>query len=302
MRVFDKFKLWYNCKTTGRMEDYEMYKKQLEQNKSNINLYTKSLNEAQEKFDKIKLSCFKDSREYINAKNEVNRWKYNLDESKLVSKFIRPNSNQDIDYRNNQYENFSNNLRSVLSDNLDLRFHGTPIYFAEQIIKTGKIASTADRYDGYIKSTDMVGEISVSDKENLETTIHLFSDIAAYNRSLPCGCIFALLPSKKDNEMYGLNLMHSVDLKENPKQLFGIFTTPENINQVKKWMDEGELNSDLVHTFEEFLEVVKLESNKIKNQLVVDSETLKDNKDSIDNIIMKNRDEKQQQDYSEIEK
>ncbi len=30
MKTFDKFKLWYDCKTSGRMEDYTDYKEQIE--------------------------------------------------------------------------------------------------------------------------------------------------------------------------------------------------------------------------------------------------------------------------------
>lgn len=114
-----------------------------------------------------------------------------------------------------------------------MRFHGTPIYYAEQIIKSGNISSTADRYDGYIKSTDMKGEISASNIDTIDRTINYFSDMTSYQRSLPAGCIFALLPRDKEDAEYGHDMMHSVDFRQNPEQLFGVFTTPENIDQVK---------------------------------------------------------------------
>lgn len=144
-----------------------------------------------------------------------------------------------------------------------MRFHGTPIYYAEQIIKSGNISSTADRYDGYIKSTDMKGEISASNIDTIDRTINYFSDMTSYQRSLPAGCIFALLPRDKEDAEYGHDMMHSVDFRQNPEQLFGVFTTPENIDQVKDWMSESGFNNSFVYTFEKFIEVVKEKSNML---------------------------------------
>ena len=267
MGIFDKFKLWYNCKTSGRMPEYENYKEQLELKISDINRYRKYLDDATQRFTNIQQRFTEDDKEYIDAKNEMYRWKQTLDETELSLKFIRPNSKQDIYYRDEQCKMFENKLQSVLSPNLNLKFHATPIYFAEQIIKSGVISSTADRYDGYIKSTDMKGEISVSDRETIGRTINYFSDMTAYQRSLPSGCIFALLPKGKDDYRSEASLMNSVNFRQNPEQLFGVFTTPENIEQVKKWMSDSDFNPDLVYTFEEFLQVVKEKSDRIDKQV-----------------------------------
>ena len=162
---------------------------------------------------------------------------------------------------------FTEKLQSVISKNLDLRFHGTPIYFAEQIIKTKTITSTADRYNGYRNSTDRYGEFSASSIQTLGETIKLFSDIQAYYRSLPCGCIFALFPKgPEDNEFP--NLMKTVDLSQNPDQLYGIFTTPENIDRVSTWMQEAGLDASKVYTFESFLEQVQETSRLIDGEEV----------------------------------
>lgn len=266
MGAFNKLKLWYNCKKSGRMQEYYTYKLHLKQKISHINSYSKFLSDAVKKFVKIKKKFSEESKEYVDAKNEMYRWQHTLDEAKLSLKYIRPNSRKDVDYRNQQCETFANKLQSVLSHNFDLRFHGTPIYFAEQIIKNRMISSTADRYDGYIKSTDMRGEISVSDRESIGRTINFFSDMTAYQRSLPSGCIFALLPKDKNDAKYGTNLMRAIDFTKNPEQLFGVFTTPENIKSVKEWMNEAQFNPDLVYTFEEFLQEVKVKSDKIDRQ------------------------------------
>lgn len=263
MGRLDKIKLWYECRKSGRKEEYENYKNALERNRSDINRFKGYISDATQKFENIKRKFSEGSKEYVEAKYEVFRWQHSLDEAELSMKFIRPNSQEDIDYRNYQCENFVEQLQSVISPNLDLRFHGTPIYFAEQIIRSGSISSTADRYDGYIKSTDMKGEISASTVESLGRTINFFSDMPAYHRNLPAGCIFALLPKDKEDAEYGHDLMHSVDFRKNPEQLFGVFTTPENTEQVKGWMKESGLNPESVYTFEGFLEAVKTKSQTI---------------------------------------
>ena len=270
MGVFHKLKTWLSCKTSGRMEEYKSYKKSLENKITDINRYTKYLSDATQKFENAKISFGVDSRQYADAKYEMHRWQQSLDEAKLVVNFIRPNLQEDIDYRNMQCSTFANNLQEVLSTNFDLRFHGTPIYFAEQIIKTGKISSTADRYDGYIKSSDGEGEISVADRDSIDRTINYFSDIVSYQQDLPSGCIFALLPKNKDDANTDRSTMHSVDFRKNPEQLFGIFTTPENIEQVKSWMSRDGFNPDLVYTFEEFLQAVKVKSNIIDEKAKFD--------------------------------
>ena len=98
-------------------------------------------------------------------------------------------------------------------------------------------------------------------------TIKFFSDIQAYQRSLPCGCVFALFPKgPEDNEFP--NLMKTVDLSQNPEQLYGIFTTPENIDRVSIWMQEAGLDVSKVYTFESFLEQVQETSRLIDGEEV----------------------------------
>lgn len=267
MGIFNKLRVWYDCKTSNRTEEYKAYKKNVERLESEIAMYQKTLNNAIANFTSAKQKFSEDSKEYQDMKNEVYKWKQTLEDRQLQLEFVRPNTQQDIDYRNKQYEDFPDELKAVLSPDFDLRFHGTSIYYAKQIIKSKTISSSADRYDGYIKSTDRKGEISVSNRETIGTTIHgWFTDLAAYRRSLPAGCIFALLPKDKEDAEYGENLIHSVDFTRNPEQLFGIFTTPENIEQVKKWMKSEKFNPELVYTFEEFIEVVKEKSKEIDSE------------------------------------
>ena len=70
----------------------------------------------------------------------------------------------------------------------------------------------------------------------------------------------------EDNEFP--NLMKTVDFSQNPEQLFGIFTTPENIERVSKWMQEAGLDASKVYTFESFLEQVQETSRLIDGEEV----------------------------------
>ena len=60
--------------------------------------------------------------------------------------------------------------------------------------------------------------------------------------------------------------MKTVDFSQNPEQLFGIFTTPENIERVSKWMQEAGLDARKVYTFESFLEQVQETSRLIDGE------------------------------------
>ena len=132
---------------------------------SQINRYTSFLNEAIEELSIVQQTHRTNSEEYRQVAMQIERWRYNIDKTNLALKFIRPNTSADIEYRNKQRREFTAKLQTIISRNLDLRFHGTPIYYAEQIIRTGGITSTADRYNGYISSTDASGEISASTVE-----------------------------------------------------------------------------------------------------------------------------------------
>ena len=245
----------------------KQYKADKQAINSEIKSHTMCLNHAIEDLNWAQETYGFNSNEYNAAFIQTERWRYHIEEENLALKFIRPNNQSDIEYRICQYNEFTEKLQSSISKNLDLRFHGTPIYFAEQIIKTKTITSTADRYNGFIKSTDRNGEFSASSVQTLGDTIKLFSDIQAYYRSLPCGCIFALFPKgPEDNEFP--NLMKTIDLSQNPEQLYGVFTTPENIDRVSTWMQEAGLDASKVYTFESFLEQVQETSRLIDGKEV----------------------------------
>jgi len=193
----------------------------------------------------------------------------------LSLKFIRPNNKDDIEYRSQMHSDlFVYQLQNIIAPNgtplMDLRFHGTPIYFAQQIIETGSITSSMDRFGNYNNSTNINGEISASRIQDLKKTMDRYSDMIAYKRCMPAGCVFALFPRDYEDSVYGVDTMHNIDFRKNPQQLFGIFTTPENIKQVKGWMSEYGFNPDLVYNFEEFLKATQMAVLNITNKFSID--------------------------------
>ena len=260
-----------------KLNSLEQFKKDRKLLQRNIELCDRELEKAKNNLEITKKKYGRKSIEYRNAYIEVQRYRYEYERLQLASRFIRPNNEEDILYRRAKISSFDKELRNVISKELDLRFHGTPIYFAEQIIKSGEISSSADRYGGYISSTDPEGEFSVSDISNLYNTIALYTDLTAYQKSLPCGCVFALFPAGMEDEMYP-GLMYNVNIKRNPDQLFGIFTTPENIMRVRNWMQEAKLDSEKVFTFEEFKQFVQEQSELINSgeeQVIPDFENVR---------------------------
>lgn len=261
------------------------YKACLRNNRAEINRLTQYVNEYTEKFNRIKIDFSPGQKEYEDARDEMYCWIVALDMHKSETEFFRPNTWEDIEYRKKIVVDYPNKLKETLSPNFDLRFHSTSIGFAKQIIQSKEISSTPDRYDRYIKNSDGKDVISVSNRDDLSRTIHSYANLTLYTKALPAGCIFALLPKdKEDASHYTQSVMSKVDFKQNPEQLFGICTTPENIQKVKEWMNETGLNPDIVYTFEEFLNVVRLRSSiedeklPLKDKIQVDEVPRVDNK------------------------
>lgn len=282
MGIWSNFKTWLDCKRTGRMDEYQHYKRMIEHKQDDIKRFEQYIENTKERLEYLKQHGYSEnSSEYKYAQEQLQRWRYELDATNLQIQFLRPNTKEDIEYRqNNTGDEFVNKLRGVISPELNLVFHGTPVYFAKEILKSGKITSSADRYDGYIKSTDMSGEISVSDIDSLPRTLDFFSGMASYQHCLPGGCIFAMYPKDDKDFDKKASIMSNVDFRKNPEQLYGIFTTPENIPNVQKWLDEIGLDPYLVYDFEGFIKAVQktsrgFESNKkLENSIGVSQDII----------------------------
>ena len=235
------------------------YKSQLRDNRRESNRISRYVEEFSEKFDAVLEEGWpQDSARYQDARNEKYRWIIDLDGLQTEKDYIRQNTQEDIDYRERQCVEFPDKLRAVLPTDFDLRFHSTSIGFTKQILESKSISSTPFRFDGYIKNSDGIDNISASNRDDISRTIHFYAGLREYKRCLPAGCVFALLPKDQaDIEMSSRNEMGRIDFSQNPQQLFGIFTTPENIKRVKEWMREAELDPELVYTYEGFLQAVE---------------------------------------------
>ena len=199
-----------------------------------------------------------DSKEYKDAKEEMLRWYYSMSEAVKQHDFIRPNTKEEIEERKRIADTFGSSLKNIVGDESSLRFHGTPVYFAKEILLDGKISSSADRFDGYIKSTDLPGEFSASDISSIDRTINFFTDFASYQRCLPCGVLFVMKEGEEDKELRQSATMKSFSFYEYPERLVGILCTSEVKPFVEQWVKEAKMDTSKVFTYDEFLEYAKI--------------------------------------------
>lgn len=258
MGFLKELKYLIDCQVTGRRDEYKDYIGEIKRCKFQIRNDKQALSNVTRHFENVAREFKPDSREYGQAYYDVQRWMENLHRSTRQLQFMRPNIASDIAYRDDIVKKYVLQLNSVVPLNSNLRFHGTPIYYAEEIIKSGEISSTMDRL-GYMRSSNLNGRISVYTANKLsEFDMSMYWDMASYGSCLPGGCVFVLLP-KDDAEasLIRSNEMNNVNFKNNPNQLVGILTTPENIERVQGWMIDSGLDFNKVYTFEKFLSVAQ---------------------------------------------
>lgn len=240
-----------------KTKEYQSYLESLKLNKEDITRCFNTYQEYKKKLEALVASGSNDEKMKQHYYNEMQRWYYEWQKQKLETEFIRPNNQEEIEQRIRIANNLSKNLKEVLGENSTLRFHGTPIYMAKQIINSGNISSTADRYDGYIRSTDEAGFCSASTIENIDTTVIGFTDFASFQRDLPCGVLFVLKEKDGDEEYRYYNAMKNVDFIERPEQLVGICCTDEVKNMVSEWCNLKGVDVNKVFTYDEFIEYAR---------------------------------------------
>ena len=269
MSIIDIIKKCFNgnkSNTTKMIEKPDQgYYERLEQKKKSFSNEKILLEHLRKDYEKMQESdSSKASSEYKKIHNQISMLEYMIKQHELELGFIRPNSLEDIEYRNYQANNFVKKLKEIqgLPDRLDLRFHGTQIYLAEQIIKDGKISARADMNEYLEEQAFKKETIWASNIESVGWTVKSFTNLTDYERKLPCGCVFALLPKDKEDANLGEDILYAVDFRKNPQQLYGIFTSPENIQRVKEWMRNSGFDPDIVYTFEGFLKTVKKDTKR----------------------------------------
>ena len=163
--------------------------------------------------------------------------------------FLRPSSELDVQYRLRVYEELPRHTSSKFSIGSEVRFHGTELPRVRDILASGEISSSVDR-DGVETSYDVSGQISVTEPSDISTTVHNFSGMLTRECALPAGCIFALMPSSKEDALAGRShLMGNVYFREQPELILGILTSPENIPRVQEWAESAGLNPEAVQEF-----------------------------------------------------
>lgn len=275
----EQAKIEYKDRKQYNLDDIERLEGYIRKENAKIEQIRKNVKSANPQFSEQEIdNILSNDKFYKNAKYELNRWRYALSVTKKEKEFIRPNTVADIKYRtgidvwdDETVKNFHpekddiyarGNIGAFIEKwkHMDfnnevkkLRFHASPIATTKAIIESGGITSTMDRFDGYNSSTDAAGEISASPYSDLPYSIDFFMGVSDYRKCLPCGCVFAIYP-KEGEEIIGYS-MKNIDFKKNPEQLYAIFTTPENIENVLKWVNAAKLDVN-VCTFEGFLELL----------------------------------------------
>lgn len=227
------------------------YLRQVENLQSYRQFYLKKVEEISEQ---VKLLQWASTEEGLSELSSLRRLLFLYERQIYLSEreleFLRPDTQEDNDYRLGLYGDYMEVFKRIVPDNLPLRFHGTPIFFAKEIIESGEISCTQDRL-GCATSHDLDGHISAVTKENIAISICTYAKLHDY--CMPMGCVFVLLPNEEDAVIMG-DQMKAVNFRSNPNVLYGILTSPENILRVKSWCEENGVDSDKVYEFYSFLE------------------------------------------------
>ena len=250
------------------MEDIEEFKRKKEILLGNRESALKRVEKAEEKYEKIKSDDTIDKKELRLeiAQKTIQTRKYALEQINNQLEFLRPSSQEDMNYRLKQYSEFSKQVKSVVPDDLYLCFHGCPIYAAKHIIEDGEISSSVDRI-GSETSYDVSDQVSVTTKNTIETTVQGYTGLTG-NYNLPAGCIFVILP-KDESEIKSSEtsmLIGNVSFKENPERLYAIITTPENIERVTEWVENANMDVSKIHDFEGFIQEIGKQKMQFSEQ------------------------------------
>ncbi len=178
-------------------------------------------------------------------------------------KFLRRNTQSDIDYRDEQIHTFTKKLGKILPDSERLIFHASPIYNAEKIIKSGRIISGKDLWT-ISTSGDPKGKFSATTKDQLETCVLGYAGLNSYVGFLPAGVIF-VLKAQNDSEYQMAkddSYMKNVNFKQNPAHLYGLISTPENLPRLKNWMDEQK-HPQPIYDYNSFIKHITSRTNPL---------------------------------------
>jgi hypothetical protein len=223
--------------------------------KSNYERLEKSVSEDIKKYEELLENESNELKKNVYKSTIIRRKNY-LKDIKNILNNLREPMIEDIEYRKNIMENYASDIEKYVPEDLHLCFHGCPIYTAKEIIEDKSISSSVDRI-GTETSYDSSNQVSVTTKETIITTLDGYSDIHTLNYTIPCGVVFVINP-KDESEIQSSKgmIIANVDLNDK-NRLYAILSTPENIDKLKEWCNNSNLDINLVKTFDQFINQFK---------------------------------------------
>lgn len=230
MEVFENFE-------SNLKSEHTRQKEKIERIQSDDSLSEK---EKEKALEKARKALLKNTAGLINVMGQKRFFRVGTDETELEKQEIRMN--------------FCQQLRQILPKDCELCFHGCKeIYRVEEILKSGNISSTVDRFE-YQTSMDTDDVVSVTTLASLDVTIGGYAGLD-HSTASPAGAVFVLHPKDEEEIASSKNMViGNVDFRENPERLVSIMTTSENQETVKNWCRENGFSDSVVCTFNEFLE------------------------------------------------
>jgi len=253
-----------NIDNIDKMERFEKKKEILIRNKG---LAEQRLLFVVEKYKRIEESDVDKKEERLRiARMAIITKKYALQQINEQIEFSRPESEEDIAYRQRQYDEFPNLIKNIVPNDIPLRFHGCPINVAKHILEDGEISSSVDRL-GITTSYDVEDQVSVTTKDTIETTVRGYAGLSGdYN--MPAGCIFVVLPRDEMDAKAGDSmLMSNISFKQNPERLVSIITSTENLQRVSQWAQEAGIDVTKICDYDGFQKVLEKYIEKTHNEV-----------------------------------
>lgn len=169
--------------------------------------------------------------------------------------FIRAPSESDLQYRKTVLNTFAPEIKRMGIRKREMRFHGTSLVYALQMIESGELSSSQDRGLGRT-SHDIGGRISVTDYQSVQVSIRDYTGIK--DHLLPMGCIFVVTPENRaDARSIRSYSMKSLKIFENggpSPRLRHILTSPESLPIIRKQLKKFGYPENLAIDYLKFLE------------------------------------------------
>lgn len=246
-------------------EDMTMFMKLLENRENLINLQLKSIqilkNQISNNTDKHKLEPL---NKLLNRENKI------LRHHRSIIEFMRiPTNEDDKIYRNNVLSKFCKIIDKSIPDNFPIVLHGTSnLGVVRDIIKSGGLLTPKQKKEYDVSFASL---IDVTYKSNVTVSLQFAENVEPY---MPYGALFAFSPQEdeianvintgKNGEVDGG--VNGVNFKKEPARLYGIITTPENVEMVKQWCKQYGWPTSKVFTHGSFIkqmEVIVKNSKKV---------------------------------------